>query len=483
MVFASLTFLYIFLPLNLILYYIHKDNFYRNFLLTLFSLFFYAWGEPVWIILLLISASFDYANGLFIQKHHGTKLAKIGLAASVVVNIGLLVTFKYSSFIYDNINHLFHSSLRPPNYSLPIGISFYTFQTLSYVIDVYKGEVKAQRSYMNFLMFVSLYHQLVAGPIVRYQTIANEIDGRKENIADISSGINRFCIGLFKKVCIANVAGELVMRYMDGNLAGVAVGESWFAILMYSIQIYFDFSGYSDMAIGLGKMFGFHYLENFDYPYISRSATEFWRRWHISLGSFFRDYVYIPLGGNRNHQYFNLFIVWFLTGLWHGASWNFIVWGLYFGFLIAIEKLFLHKVFERLPKIVGHVYLLFMVVVGWALFYFTDFNRLLQYLKIMFFQSGHPLWSFGLTFVLKENLYWMILSFVLCTPVYLWLQRIFVQRTNQISEGGQGVFSSLFRTQSLVWTIGLIVFNFSLIFMATSMLIGKSYNPFIYFRF
>jgi alginate O-acetyltransferase complex protein AlgI len=470
MVFASLVFLYIFLPLNLILYYAYNNNIYRNFLLTAFSLFFYAWGEPIWIILLLISATVDYANGLFIEKHHGTRWAKIGLCASVFVNIGLLVTFKYSGFICDNVNQFFHTSFRPPNYSLPIGISFYTFQTLSYVIDVYKGEVKAQKSYMNFLMFVSLYHQLVAGPIVRYQTIADQIDSRKVDIEDISRGVTRFCIGLFKKVCIANVAGELVSRYMDGSLAGVSVGESWFAILMYSIQIYFDFSGYSDMAIGLGKMFGFHYLENFNYPYIAKSATEFWRRWHISLGTFFRDYIYIPLGGNRNRQYFNLFVVWFLTGLWHGASWNFILWGLYFGFLIAIEKLFLTAILEKLPKFISHIYLLFMVVVGWALFYFTDFHRLMEYLKIMFFRSGHPLWSFGLSFALKENLYWMLLSFLLCMPVYLWFEKMFRQTV-------------VAKKYHVVWSVLLLLFNFSLVFMATSMLIGKSYNPFIYFRF
>ncbi len=267
MVFASLIFLYIFLPLNLALYYITKKANFRNLILTLFSFVFYAWGEPVWILLLLFSSTIDWLNALYVAKHRGTKKAKTGIVISVIFNIGLLVAFKYSGFIYENINALFGTHLEIPSFTLPIGISFYTFQSLSYVIDVYKGEVVAQKNIMKFYMFVSLYHQLVAGPIVRYQHIMHEIDNRKFNIKDISSGIHRFCIGLFKKVCIANVAAEFVAKYMDGDIGALTTGEAWFGVIMFSTQIYFDFSGYSDMAIGLGKMFGFHYHENFNYPY------------------------------------------------------------------------------------------------------------------------------------------------------------------------------------------------------------------------
>ncbi|HNL08768.1 MAG TPA: MBOAT family O-acyltransferase, partial [Chitinophagales bacterium] len=287
MVFASLIFLCLFLPLNILLYYSYNNATYRNYVLILFSLFFYAWGEPIWVLLLIFSAFVDYINALFIEHYRGTKYAKWGVVSSLIVNLGVLISFKYSGFLYENLNYYLGLSLTVPKIALPIGISFYTFQTISYTIDVYRGEVKAQTSFPKFLMFVSLYHQLVAGPIVRYVHIMNDIEQRKEKLEEIFWGLHRFLIGLFKKVAIANVAAVWVAQYLDGNFSELSVAEAWFGILMFSIQIYFDFSGYSDMAIGLGKMFGFHYLENFNYPYISRSATEFWRRWHISLGTFF----------------------------------------------------------------------------------------------------------------------------------------------------------------------------------------------------
>lgn len=468
MVFASLIFLYIFLPLNLALYYITKKANFRNIILTLFSFVFYAWGEPVWIFLLLFSCSVDYLNALYIQKHKGTKKAKIGIVSSVIFNIGLLVVFKYSGFLYENLNSLFGWHLTAPSFTLPIGISFYTFQSVSYVIDVYRGEVPAQRSLLKFLMFVSLYHQLVAGPIVRYSHIANEIDNRKFNIKDISSGIHRFCIGLFKKVCIANVAAEYVHKYMDGDLSSLSTGEAWFGVIMFSVQIYFDFSGYSDMAIGLGKMFGFHYHENFNYPYMANSATDFWRRWHISLGTFFRDYIYIPLGGNKKSAIRNLFIVWFLTGLWHGASWNFICWGLYFGLLIYIERLFLMKILNKV-KPLAHLYLIFIAVIGWALFYFTDFSKLLSYLQLMFGQTGNPGWSIQLNLVLQENVFWLLITLLLCFPVYRW---------------ANNKFKRMLARDNFSWMWMLSTgFNFALLILSTAMLAGKSYNPFIYYRF
>ena len=469
MVFASLTFLYIFLPLNLILYYAWNNKDYRNVLLTVFSLVFYAWGEPIWILLLIFSASVDYWNALFIERNRNTKWAKIGLISSVVINIGLLVVFKYSAFLYENINHLLGTTFTVPKFALPIGISFYTFQTVSYVIDVYRGEVKAQTSYMKFLMFVSLYHQLVAGPIVRYAHIANEIDHRKFDINDISQGINRFFIGLFKKIFIANVAGEMVIKYMDADPGNYTVLGNWFGLLMFSLQIYYDFSGYSDMAIGLGKMFGFHYHENFNYPYISRSATEFWRRWHISLGTFFRDYIYIPLGGNRKRMVLNLVIVWFLTGLWHGASWNFILWGLYFGLLILVEKLFLGKLLEKIPVFFSHFYLILAAMMGWALFYFTDINRLNRFVKVLFGTAPAPAWNLDVLLSFKENIFWLLFPILFCLPVVPW----FTERFN----------NTLRDDSKHAGTYGAIAINVLVLIVCTALLGGKSYNPFIYYRF
>lgn len=299
MVFASLIFLFLFLPLNLLLYYSSKNVNWRNWVLIIFSLAFYSWGEPIWITLMIFSALIDYINALWIEKYRGTKWAKLGIVSTLFFNLGLLITFKYDVFIVENVNSILGTSFTSPGYGLPIGISFYTFQTISYVVDVYRGDVKAQKSFPKFLMFVSLFHQLVAGPIVRYEHIAHEIDNRKEKLSDINKGVTRFCIGLFKKVVIANIAAELVAKYMDADIGGLSTGAAWFGLLMFAIQIYFDFSGYSDMAIGLGWMFGFHYHENFKYPYTATSITDFWRRWHISLGTFFKDYLYIPLGGNR----------------------------------------------------------------------------------------------------------------------------------------------------------------------------------------
>jgi len=468
MVFASLTFLYIFLPLNILLYFLSKNTRYRNIILILFSFIFYAWGEPVYIFLLIASATVDYFNGLFIDRFRQTKWAKIGIISTLIFNIGLLATFKYLDFIYDNINSIFNTHFAPAGLALPIGISFYTFQTISYVVDVYWNKVPVQRSWSKFMLFVSLYHQLVAGPIVRYAHISSEIDSRKFDIIDVSNGIFRFCIGLFKKVAIANIAGGFVVQYLDGSLANLTTAEAWFGIIMFAVQIYFDFSGYSDMAIGLGQIFGFHYHENFNYPYISKSATEFWRRWHISLGTFFRDYLYIPLGGNKKNAYFNLFIVWLLTGLWHGASWNFVLWGLYFGFAIAIERLFLFKLLSYLPKLFSHFYLLFMVLMGWVLFYFTDTNRLVSFFKSLF-SSSNGFYNTQILQTITENSYWIILVIILSLPTYLWIKKlsekpIFVDRT------------------SLKWT-AMILGSIFLLFISTVLLVGKSYNPFIYYRF
>ncbi len=466
MVFSNTLFLYLFLPINLILYYAVKSRKWKNFILIIFSLAFYAWGEPVWIFLLIFSSLVDYGHGLFIEKYRGTKLAKIGLLSSICINLGLLITFKYSAFLYENLNTIFNLSLEIPKFSLPIGISFYTFQTLSYTVDVYKGEVKAQKNFSKFLMYVSLYHQLVAGPIVRYSDVEEEIESRVTTVENFSSGISRFTIGLAKKVLIANVAGQFVTQYMNSDLSSITVLEAWFGIAMFTIQIYFDFSGYSDMAIGLGKMFGFTYMENFNYPYISKSATEFWRRWHISLGSFFRDYVYIPLGGNRKNMIFNLFVVWFLTGIWHGASWNFILWGLYFGILVYLEKKILFRVLNKIPKIFSHIYLIVALLVGWTLFYFTDVNRAFEYIKILFGFTNNELTNNELKLVFTNNIYWILIAIVASTPIYPYLKQYIGQ--SRIKPFGQVVE---------------VLLNVVIMICCTSMLIASSYNPFLYFRF
>lgn len=480
MVFASLIFLFRFLPLNLLLYYSTKNHVLRNWILIIFSLVFYAWGEPIWLSLLILSSMVDWINAIFIEKNRGTKWAKVGVVITLVFNLGLLATFKYDVFIVDTVNSVLGTAFKAPGYALPIGISFYTFHTISYVVDVYRGDIKAQRSFPNFLMYVSLYSSLVAGPIIRYAHVEHEIDKRNENLRDFSLGLSRFCIGLFKKVIIANIAAELVIKYMGdtspgegrhmltmAELTNLSSLEAWVGLIMFAIQIYFDFSGYSDMAIGLGRMFGFHFRENFNYPYISKSIGEFWRRWHISLGSIFRDYVYIPLGGNKKRVYLNLLIVWFLTGLWHGASWNFIFWGLYFFIFIALEKAFLQKVLDKIPAFFSHFYALLIIIPGWAIFYFTDTDILIAYAKKLFsFSSGpegvHDVWN-----VLSTHLFWLILALVLCMPVYHKVKAFVDKKTSRVN-----AFDAI--------TIG---FNVVLLLICVAQLVGKSYNPFIYFRF
>lgn len=469
MVFANLIFLYLFLPCNIILYYLFKNKTYRNALLIAFSLFFYAWGEPVWVFVLMFSVGVDYLNGLRIERCRGTKKAKWALLTSLIVNLSLLGVFKYAGFLVQSINYMFLLDLPVPTFELPIGISFYTFQTLSYVIDVYRGHVKVQSSYSKLLMYVSLFPQLVAGPIVRYSQIAEQIDKRTTTWQDLSLGLSRIICGLTKKVLIANTAGSLLKNYTLADPATLSVGGAWFGILLFSLQIYYDFSGYSDMAIGLGQLFGFRFAENFNYPYLSRSVSEFWRRWHISLSSFFRDYVYIPLGGNRRHVTLNLFIVWFLTGLWHGPSWNFVLWGLYFGAFIALERHFLAKILARLPAVVSHIYLLFVAMIGWAIFYFTDTASLVAYLKVMFGLSGAPLFDSTLGFVVANHLFWLILAILFCGPLVpkakSFLVRFATHRQMCAVRVAQGA-------SCLV-----------LLVICTALLVGQSFNPFLYFRF
>ncbi|MBM3453111.1 MAG: MBOAT family protein [Bacteroidetes bacterium] len=469
MVFSSLIFLYFFLPLNLILYYVSGNLVYRNILLTLFSFFFYAWGEPVWIVLLLFSALFDYGNGILIEKLNNKSKAKLVVAFSVIVNIGLLVAFKYSGFLYDNLSLLINLPFARPEVTLPIGISFYTFQTISYTIDVYRGDVKAQRNPMNFLLFVSLYHQLVAGPIVRYKTIADEINGRKFQWNDFSSGIGRFSLGLFKKIVIADAAGSLVDNYLITNFDLLTSPTAWFGLSMFAIQIYFDFSGYSDMAIGLGRMFGFHYNENFKNPYAANSITDFWRRWHISLSTFFRDYVYIPLGGNKvgkRRMYYNIFIVWALTGFWHGASWNFMLWGLYFAMILLIEKRVLLSIYSKIPIIFRYTITLVFIVFGWSLFYFEDLSKWSTFCSNLFNFSSNQILAFS--FDLRQNIYWFTLVILLCIP---WDELPYFTKRWEVLAGNQIILTSK------------IVLHILILIICTSLLVGSSYHPFLYFRF
>ncbi len=472
MVFSNLFFIYLFLPLNLILYYAVPNKTWKNVVLLLFSLFFYSWGEPVWVFLLMLTAFLDYTWAKCIEYFNLTgqqRRKKIALIASLVFDLGMLGVFKYSGFVVENINLLTGLSLPVPQIALPIGISFYTFQTISYVLDVYRGQVAAQKRYYKYLMYLSSYHQLVAGPIVRYSDVAAEIENRTVSAQDFSEGITRFCLGLTKKVVVANVAGSLAGNYLDADLASLSVAGAWFGVLLYTLQIYYDFSAYSDMAIGLGRMFGFHYHQNFNYPYIAKSVTEFWRRWHISLSSFFRDYVYIPLGGKYRHQIFNICVVWFLTGLWHGASWNFILWGVFYGALLIVEKLGLLKVLEKIPSVFSHLYLLFLTLIGWTIFYTTDLGKLGGYFGVMFGLSGNALSDPQLSITFMNNLFWLVAALLFCMPITQLVKR---WAQAQRSEGVRAGIS-----------IVNAIMNVMLLFVCTAMLVGDSYNPFLYFRF
>ena len=473
MVFANLFFLYIFLPVNLILYYATRSYAVRNFVLVAMSFLFYAWGEPVWVLLLLASGFMVWFCSLLVERFAGTRRGKAALIFAVTISLSLLGIFKYSGFLIENINAVLPLSLPVPQFSLPIGISFYTFQMISYIVDVYRGDVKAQPSFLRFIMYVSMYFQLVAGPIVRYSDVAWEIDHRTANANDISHGITRFCIGLLKKVAVANVAGSLLVQYMDGDLTKVTVLGSWFGAVLFMLQIYYDFSGYSDMAIGLGLMFGFHFVENFNYPYIAKTATEFWRRWHISLSSFFRDYVYIPLGGNRHLVYRNMAVVWLLTGLWHGASWNFVLWGAYFFVLLAIERLCV-KPLSRVPSVIRHILTLLCIAISWNIFYHTDISRLLESFRILFGFSGTGFSSALTGMTIKNHIPLLILCVIGCTPL------------PQLIGNGAGALCMEQGSRAVkgkIYVILTFLFDLALLALATISLVGSSYSAFLYFRF
>lgn len=469
LVFSNLLFIYLFLPLCLFLYYVTKNPAVRNGVLIVFSLIFYSFGEPVAILLMASSTLIDYFNGRFIEKNRGRKIAVLGVIISLVYNLGALCLFKYSGFLVTNFDLLTGLSIPVPKLTLPIGISFYTFQTISYVVDVYRGKTKAQRNYFNYLLYVSMFFQLVAGPIVRYTDIAEQIGDRKCTAEDMFGGWVKFIIGLGKKVIIANCVGGITDSLIGNSAAPASVLAAWSGIILYTLQIYFDFSGYSDMAIGLGKMFGFSLPENFNYPYISKSASEFWRRWHISLGSFFRDYVYIPMGGNRRHQLLNVAVVWFLTGLWHGASWNYILWGLYFGVLISLEKLFFGKVLDKLPAVFSHIYMLIVIIFGWLLFYFEDMGAMGQCLRVMF--GAAPAADDITVSLLKGSCFVIAAGIIFSCPVYG-----FVVKKAEAAAEKSAAARVIFQIIGMILLLGVLT-------VSSLLLVKQTYNPFLYFRY
>lgn len=467
MLFSSVSFLYYFLPITLILYFVSKDK-YKNITLLLASLFFYFYGEPKYTVLMLISAFSAYIHGILIEKFREKGYSKLFLVSGLVVSLGILIVFKYMDFIIKNINYISNSNIKLLRLVLPIGISFYTFQGLSYIVDVYKKDAKVCRSFVDFATYVCLFPQLIAGPIVRYTTIEDELKNRTHSFDKFAYGVNRFVVGLAKKVILANNLGMLVDIMTKSNEKSVL--SYWMVAIFFSLQIYYDFSGYSDMAIGLGRMFGFDFLENFNYPFISKSIKEFWRRWHISLSSFFRDYVYIPLGGNRvsrGRWIFNLLIVWSLTGLWHGDSWNFILWGLYFALLLIIENLFLQNILSKLPALIQHIYAKFFIIISFVIFNNENIKDLWSSLYNMFNFRGLDLYNDFSTYYLKSYTVLLIVSVIGATPI---LKNI-IQKINKNVTG-----------QKVISTINPIL-NIVLLVVVTAYLIDGSFNPFLYFRF
>ncbi|MCI8301744.1 MAG: MBOAT family protein [Oscillospiraceae bacterium] len=461
MVFSSLPFLFFYLPVAVAVYLLSPLKL-RNLCLLVVSLFFYGWGEPVYISIMLLSIAVDYTHGLLVERwRDNDRRARMAVASSVLCNLAILVFFKYWDFIAVNVNTLTGLSVPVLGLPLPIGVSFYTFQTMSYTIDVYRRDAPVQRSVTAFGAYVTLFPQLIAGPIVRYRTVADQLVSREENLEKFTSGIRRFTVGMAKKVLLANAIGQL----WDVSLASreLTMAGAWLGLLAYTFQIYFDFSGYSDMAIGLGRMFGFEFLENFNYPYISRSVVEFWRRWHISLTTWFREYVYFPLGGNRVSRgkwVRNILIVWLLTGIWHGAGWNFLLWGLYYAVWMLAERLFLGKRLEKLPAVLRHVYAMAVVLVGWALFAVEDPGRLGGYFRALFGGSG--LLSAVDGYRLRSYLPMLVILALGATPLAQTLWDRLGDRTRS-------------RLAPVLVLAALV--------LCTASLVDASYNPFLYFRF
>ena len=459
MLFSSITFIYYFLPILLLIYFLVPKK-YKNLVLLIFSLLFYFLGEPKYIVILLLSCLLNYFFG---NKVYKSKNKKLWLIVSIIYNVGQLLIFKYTDFFIENINSIFNSKINYLYIVMPIGISFFTFQAMGYVFDIYMGKHKPAKKLLNFMTYISLFPQLVAGPIVRYSDVEKDLTKRKSDFDKLGEGITRFIIGLSKKVLLANVLGEFA-----GDLLEVDLLSSWLKPIFFTLQIYFDFSGYSDMAIGLGLMFGFRFLENFNYPLIASSITDFWRRWHISLSSWFRDYVYIPLGGNRKgllKQIRNIFVVWFLTGFWHGASWNFIIWGLYFGVLLVIEKMFLKKFIDK-TKVFKYIYTSLIVVISFLIFNSNSVNDIFSSLGNMFMINDIPLTTSSTIYFLKSNLVLLIISLIAATPLV----------KNIVLKLKETKYGKVVDYVGIVCLMGLLV-------LTTAFLIDASFNPFLYFRF
>lgn len=469
MVFSSLEFLTLYLPSVVLFYYILPSKL-RNGVLLFFSLMFYAWGEPVYVLIMLFSIVMNYLFGLGIHKtEDNIKKKRAILVISVIINLAMLGVFKYCDFAIDNVNLFFGTNIEALNIALPIGISFFTFQAMSYVFDVYKKTAQVQKNVFNFGLYISLFPQLIAGPIVRYSTVAEEIDNRQVNFELAAKGIKRFLTGLAKKVLLANNIGFLWSQISEVTNCEIPAATAWLGAAAYTFQIYFDFSGYSDMAIGLGHIFGFNFLENFNYPYISKSITEFWSRWHISLSTWFKEYVYIPLGGNRKgklKQIRNIFIVWMLTGLWHGASYNFVLWGIYYGICLIIEKFFLKKILDKLPAVIGHIYTLLIVVFGWMLFAFTDTSMLFAYLGSMFGANG--IIDSNFIYTITTNAVFLVILTIASTPIATRIGKAIEKKLS----GKEKMFSIL----EIIWYLAIFI-------LSVAYLVDSTYNPFIYFRF
>lgn len=471
MVFSSVIFLFRFLPMFMLCYYLVPGRM-KNFILLLGSLFFYAWGEPVYVLLMLFSTVSDYIHGRLIDHYRGRVAAKAFLASSIVVNLFVLGSFKYTDLLIVTWNHVTQAEIPLLKLPLPIGISFYTFQTMSYSIDVYRGEAKVQKNILDFGVFVTMFPQLIAGPIVTYRQVQESIRERNSDILQISYGVKRFVVGLAKKVLIANNIGVLWSEISAMDFGTLSVLTAWIGIVAYAFQIYFDFSGYSDMAIGLGACLGFKFPENFKYPYISASITEFWRRWHVTLGGWFREYVYIPLGGNRKglaRQLRNILIVWILTGIWHGAGFNFLLWGLWYAIFLILEKVFLLKLLHKLPEFFGLVYTCVVVLVGWVFFSVESTAGIIGYLQAMFGMNGAGLLDARGLFLGKEYLILFAISFVAATPV---VKQMVVRLEHSRRTWG----TALYR-------LGEKVIVPVLLLLSIAYVVDASYNPFLYFRF
>ena len=473
MVFADLFFIYFFLPLCLIFYFTAKTIERKNTVLIIFSLIFYAWGEPLYVLLLLFSAVFNWFVGLLIGRFRDSGGAKAALAFGIIVDLALLLVFKYSGFLVENFNALFRANVKVPQIALPIGISFFTFQAISYIIDCAWEKVAVQRSFKKFLLYLSLFPQLIAGPIVRYSVVEHEIDNRSITVNDLCDGGMRVVIGLAKKVIIANNLYAIVTNFFGSDISGLSVLGTWYTVIAYSLYVYFDFSGYSDIAIGLGRIFGFHFDENFRHPFVCKTIAEFWQRWHISLGSFFRDYLlYIPIFG-QNRKYFSLFLVWFCTGMWHGASWNFILWGLYFGFFIFFEQKLGKKRMKKWPVWFKHIYSKIVIIIGFGIFYFEDLGQLGRFfgnISAVGMLTRHiPFYDLMTWSSFLNNLF-LIAAAILCSmPLLPKIKTFFLENRNH--------------TLYAAGRYGALLLCAAMLIISSILLVDATNNPFLYFRF